>query len=287
MNPQTTIKVLIVDGQATTRDSLRQHLTAVEDIEVVGEADCGETALEHCEQLRPDIVLMDVVMPGLDGLTVTQLMTSRFPDTRVLIVTALQQDALIPIALRAGATGYLDKTTSQSELIEAIRAAAIGLSILSAQAVEMFLRQQDGDAAALPRPHHTARADMALTAGQPAIRLEDNEIDLYYSLTYRERQVLRLVLLGYTSAEIGTRLYISPRTAEKHRANMMSKLNVRNQYELTRLAYRMGVMPAEEDDTQAAALDEQQLSLLSFKVRERRNATHNYEYEQGELSARA
>lgn len=252
------INVLVIDPQPVVRVSLKQQVCVAGDMQVVGEADSGASGLALCEQLAPNVVLMDIVMPGLDGLTVTQIISDRYPAVRVLIITRLQDDTLIPIALRAGAAGYLGKDVSGPELLEAIRAAAAGLSILSARAVQTILRQPE-------RELTVQAADAAYTN----VKAEPPKIDLYYSLTYRERQVLRLVLLGYTSAEIGSQLFISPRTAEKHRANMMSKLGVRNQYDLTRLAYRMGVMPLDEDETLLAAASEE-LGLLAFKVNKRK-----------------
>jgi DNA-binding NarL/FixJ family response regulator len=254
------INVLIVDPQPLVRASLKQQVSAAGDMQVVGEADSGASGLVLCEQLTPDVVVMDILMPGLDGLTVTQIISDRCPAVRVLIVTGLQDDTLIPIALRAGAAGYLGKDVSSPELLEAIRAAAAGLSILSARAVQTILRQPERDL-------NAQAAHAAHTQGMA----EPPEIDLYYSLTYRERQVLRLVLLGYTSAEVGSQLFISPRTAEKHRANMMSKLSVRNQYDLTRLAYRMGVMPLDENETLLAVASEEP-GLLAFKVSKRKES---------------
>lgn len=246
----TPITVLIVDDQTVIRERLQQQLIRAQGIVVVGEADSGEAALAYCDELQPDVVLMDVVMPGLDGFTITQIIRRKYPDTHVLIVADFEEMALIPIALRAGASGYLDRSASPAEMIEAIRATAVGLSILSPQAAAVFLRQQDSSAAhdsghcsVTPGTHQT-RAASHRAARDP----HASEIERYCSLTHRERQVLSFVLQGFTSAEIGTRLFISPRTVEKHRANMMGKLRVRNQYELTRLAYNIGVMPVGDED---------------------------------------
>lgn len=253
MTPSSPITVLVVNDQAAARASLRQCLAAAREIEVVGEADCGEAALERCDQLRPAVVLMSVILPGLDGLTVTQMIARRYPNTRVLVVAGFQDDSLIPIALRAGAAGYLDRGAAPAEVVEAVRAAAVGLSILSVRAAEAMARQCEPV---------SGGADQ--TGGRSA---HERDLEAFYALTHRERQVLRLVLLGYTSAEIGSRLFISPRTAEKHRANMMNKLGVRNQYDLTRLAYRVGALPA-EDESFVSPPREKTGKLLAFQAQE-------------------
>ena len=237
MPASNPITVLVVNPRVAIRHHLRQQMAQTDEIKMVGEADCGEAALELCDFLNPDVVLMDVVMPGLDGMTITQILRSRFPATRVLIVSSTDDGALIPIALRAGATGYLHHDVNTDELIQAIRAAASGLSALSAEALEWLIHAPVSTGTRA----HTSSPDTGNAASVHAL-------DLYFSLTHRERQVLNLVLSGYTSAEIGGMLYISPRTAEKHRANMMNKLEVRNQYELARLAYHIGVMPVGDED---------------------------------------
>lgn len=237
MSSFTRITVLIVNPHGAMRHQLRQQLSMADEIKVVGEADCGEAALELCDYLQPDVVLMDIIMPGLDGMTITQILRSRFPNTQVLLISGNTDGKLIPIALRAGAIGYLRQDVAAEELIQAVRAVATGLPTLSAEALEWLIQ---APVSAGTRPH--------APAVESAPDAADHALDLYFSLTHRERQVLNLVLLGYTSAEIGTLLYISPRTAEKHRANMMSKLDVRNQYELARLAYHIGVMPATDEE---------------------------------------
>lgn len=226
MNATFPIKLLIVNDQVLTRESLSKRLAASTELHIVGEADCGESALDLCAQLRPDIVLMGVALPGLDGLTVTQMIRLRFLSIRVLILTNQRDKLLVQIALHAGASGYLYEDIDADELIEAIRATAAGLSVFSPPAVAALAHQTD-NAEALRQQVETDTDAASTTALQTSDA--DGIRDLFCSLTYRERQVLNLVLMGYTSAEIGSRLFISPRTAEKHRANMMNKLGARNQ----------------------------------------------------------
>lgn len=240
MTTSDKIKVLVVQPEADVRDYLSHHLRLCSDLVVIGQVDCGEAALDICEHQVVDVVIMDVVLPGLDGLTVTQLLRARFPGIRVLIFTDVNESELIAVALRAGVSGYLHRGIGDQMLIEAVRATGRGLCILTEQNISHLLHRQTDKACQTPD-------------GDPAItwvtgEIPDYELDLYCSLTHRERQILRFVLLGYTSAEIGQKLYISPRTVEKHRANMMNKLGVRNQHELARMAYRMGVMPLEDPE---------------------------------------
>lgn len=229
MSVSKMISVLIVHPQAEIRQRLSQQLQSDGDLDVVAQVDCGETALELCRYRDIDVVILDVVMPGLDGLTVTHLLRDAHPAIHVVIVTDIQEPRLIQMAVDMGVSGYLDRATGSERLAQTVRAAAAGLYTFSEPVVGQLVPPAANGAGTVP--------------ALPTSQTEAYMPDLYDSLTPREHQVMHLVLLGYTSSEIGRQLYISPRTAEKHRANMMGKLGVHNQMELARLAYQLGVMP--------------------------------------------
>jgi NarL family two-component system response regulator LiaR len=269
MEQQDIIRVLIVDDHQVVRGGLRFYLSTTSDIEVVGEADCGEQAVELCDQLLPDVVMVDMVMPGMNGWETTQAIRSKHPSIQVLVMSGYADSTLVQNALKAGAAGYLLKDTGTSELLNAIRAAKTGLQTFAPRAMQALLTIDDervnssSDQAANPQPAID-------TTSNGMLDMLETEMDMYYALTRRERQIFKFVLLGYTSAEIGYWLYISPRTAEKHRANMMHKLGVRNQIELSRLAHRLKIMPSEEEVSSSLSRNgEPKLDFMSFGVRDR------------------
>lgn len=215
---ETTI--VLADDHKVVRQGLRAVLEAGPDLRVVGEAGNGLDVLRLVERLRPDVLVLDVMMPGLNGLEVARQLKKRSPKTLVVILSIHKDESYVIEALKNGAAGYVLKDSSAAELVKAVQEAAAGRRYLSPplsdSAIEAYIQ----------------RATSAPT-----------EIDRYDSLSSREREVLQLVAEGYTNAEIGKRLFISPRTVEIHRANMMHKLRLRNQTDLVRYALKRGILP--------------------------------------------
>ncbi|HEY1376095.1 MAG TPA: response regulator transcription factor [Gemmataceae bacterium] len=199
------ITVLLADDHAVVREGLRAILGAERDVKLVGEAADGQEALRQAERLKPDVLVLDLLLPGLNGFEVTRQMRRRSPRTRVVVLSIHADPAYVAEAVRAGATGYVAKDAQAVELLAAVRAAAAG---------ERYLGP--------PLP------EAALAGGEPA--------DPYDSLTPREREVLQLTAEGFTGAQIAEKLFISRRTVETHRAHVMHKLGLRNQKEVVRYA---------------------------------------------------
>lgn len=202
------IRVLVVDDHAILREGICSLLERYDDIAVVGEAANGAQALAQVEALRPDIVLMDLAMPEMDGLEATRLMRQRYPEVKVLILTQHDNQEYIAPALQAGAAGYVLKRSGGREVITAIR-----------QVYEQDAFLGPGVAREMIRDY---------TAAGPVGNWPTNR------LTEREREVLRLVVAGQSNKEIAQLLVISPKTASVHRTNIMEKLGVRNSAELVR-----------------------------------------------------
>lgn len=200
------IRVLIVDDHALVRSGLRYFLLAFDDLELIGEATSGEEALEMCAEARPDVVLMDLMMPGMNGATATRVIRQRWPQIRVIALTNFQDVELVQGALQAGATGYLLKNVAAEELAEAIRAAFGGQSTLAPEATQALI-----DATAHPGK-------------------------LGHDLTPREWEVLALLVEGLSNAEIGERLVIGLSTVKFHVSNILSKLSVASRAEAVALA---------------------------------------------------
>ena len=191
------IRVMIVDDHAVVRSGLQTFLSVIPDLELVGEASGGDEAVVRCGLLRPDVVLMDLMMPDTNGVAATRLIREKFPSVHVLALTSFEEDSLVQDALRAGATGYLMKTVSARELAAAIRAAHEGRMTLSPEAAEALVRA------------NTQSREM-------------NE------LTEREREVLKLMVDGLDNAEIAEKLVVSLSTVKYHISNILSKLGVDN-----------------------------------------------------------
>jgi DNA-binding NarL/FixJ family response regulator len=208
-----TLTIVLAEDHRIVRQGLRAVLGAEPDLRVVGEAADGPEALRVVGRLRPDVLVLDLMLPGLGGLDVAREAARRWPRTRTVVLSMHANEAYVVEALRAGAAGYVLKDESAGELVRAIRAAAAGRRHLSSLISEEALRAYE------------ARATERLA-------------DPYDALTLREREVLRLTAEGHSGAEVARRLFISPRTVETHRANLMRKLGVRNQKELVRFAVR-------------------------------------------------
>jgi two-component system response regulator NreC len=208
------ISIVLADDHKVVRQGLRAVLEFEPDFRVIGEAGNGLDASRLVERLRPDVLVLDLMIPGLSGLEVTRQLARRSPKTRVVILSMHGDKSYVLEALRNGAAGYVLKDASADELIKAVHEAAANRRYLSPplsdSAVDAYIQQ----------------------AGT----------DPYDSLSSREREVLQLVAEGHTNPQIGKRLFISPRTVEIHRANMMTKLDLRNQTDLIRYALKRGII---------------------------------------------
>jgi two-component system response regulator NreC len=212
------IRLLIADDHTIVRTGIRLLLSSQEDIEVVGEASDGWEAVEKTRELAPDIILMDLTMPDLNGFEATRRIREQSPETKVLALTMHENERYIFQVIHAGASGYVVKGASPEELLEAIRTVHRGQNYLSAAVTRAILDD------------YVKRAR------------EGKEPEAYDGLTSREREVLRLVGKGLTSKEIAEALYLSPHTVERHKANIMEKLNLHSRRELIRYALRKGLI---------------------------------------------
>jgi two-component system response regulator NreC len=211
------ISIVLVDDHHVVRQALRLLLAAEPDLRVVGETGDGLEACGLVDRLKPQLLVVDLMMPGLNGLEVTRQVRERSPNTRVVVLSMHADEAYVLEALRNGATGFVLKEASAAEFLAAVRATASGRRYLSAPLSDRALE---------------AYAQMA-AASSP---------DPYEMLTPREREVLHLSAEGLSTNDIAGRLTISPRTAETHRENFMRKLGLHNQAELIRYAVRRGVV---------------------------------------------
>lgn len=208
------IQILIADDHGVLRAGLRALLSAESNLKVVGEAGDGDEALRLANQLRPDIVLLDVTMPGPGGIEVTRRLKESLPETRVLILTLHEDTSLLREALRVGAAGYIIKRAVDVELITAIHAVSRG---------EMYI---------YPALTH------ALLKGLSPTTANKNSAS---ALTAREVEILRLIIKGYTNRQIANALSISVRTVDTHRANLMDKLAIHDRAGLVRYATEHGL----------------------------------------------
>jgi DNA-binding NarL/FixJ family response regulator len=214
-----SIRVLLVDDQALLRTGFRMILSAQPDLEVVGEAIDGADAVRQVAQLRPDVVLMDVRMPGMDGVQATAAITGATGDTRVLVLTTFDLDEYAFAALRAGASGFLLKDVPPAELAGAIRAVAAGDAVVSPRITRRLL-----DRISLHTPDPAAADD-----GSPVMVLA--------VLTDREREVFGEVARGLSNAEIAVRLHLSEATVKTHISRVLAKLRLRDRVQLVIFAY--------------------------------------------------
>jgi two-component system response regulator NreC len=209
------IRTLIVDDHGVLRAGLRALLNTEPDLEVVGEASGGYQALVLAARLQPDVVLMDVSMPDLDGLEVTRQLAAQHSQARVLLLTIHEDEALLREAIRAGAAGYIIKRAVESELINAIRATAAGGTYV----------------------HPTLARALLDTVARPSKERPSAE-----QLTPRETEVLTSIAQGYTNRQIAERLHLSVRTVETHRANVRAKLHISSRAGLVRYAAEHGLL---------------------------------------------
>lgn len=211
------IEILLVDDHAMFRAGIKALLESEERMTVVGEASSGEEAIEQVRSLRPDIVVMDLSMPGSNGLDATRRIAALGYDTRVLVLTVhAEEEYLVPV-VDAGASGYLTKTSADRDLIEAIKVVARGEVYLPPKATRLLLQQ-----------YRAVEGDSDLTG------LQD--------LSSREQEVLALTAEGFSSREIGQKLFISPKTVDTYRSRIMEKLGLNHRSELVRFALRVGLL---------------------------------------------
>jgi len=215
-----TIRVLLVDDQALFREGLRTLLGVYPDLAVVGEADNGEEALRQAERLQPDVVLMDLRMPVLDGVTATRRLKASRPSSRVIILTTFDDDEYVFDGLRAGAVGYLLKDVSSEILVEAIRTTARGESFLQPNIAAKLVAE-------------FARLD------EPAGTAVQSLVD---PLSARELEILALVAEGASNKEIAAQLFIAEGTVKNHVSNILSKLGVRDRTQAALQAREMGLI---------------------------------------------
>lgn len=211
------IRVLLVDDHVILRAGLSALLGLEADIDVVGDASTGEEAIEKVKSLRPDVVIMDLDMPGLGGLEATRQITSAEPKGRVLVLTShTEADSLLPV-LEAGGSGFVQKTKAEEDLVEAIRVVARDEVFLYPDAAKLLLR------------------------GYRAAE-ERGEVNPLEELSEREREVLTMTSEGYSASEIGKKLFLSPKTVETYRARLMQKLGFHHRSELVQFALKTGVL---------------------------------------------
>ena len=214
------IRILLADDHHLVRHGLRMLLEAESGFCVVGEAQDGIEALDILETLQPDVAVIDLVMPRLNGLEVARQTGKRSPLTKVVMLSMYDNEAYVLEALRSGAKAYVLKSSTSSDLVQAIRAAVAGRRYLS--------------------PPLSQQAIKAYTKKTATTVLDSPQL-----LTTREQQVLQMAAEGFTNADIAARLSVSPRTVETHRTNLMNKLGLRTRTELIRYALRHGILPME------------------------------------------
>ena len=213
MAQQEPIRVLTVDDHTILRSGLKLLLLAFEDMELIGEARSGPEALRLCDRLHPDVVLMDMMMPEMDGATTTQAIKEQHPDIQILVLSSFSDDTSVQRVMQAGAIGYLLKDVPMDELADGIRAAAAGQTVLAPEAAQALVR------AAGPRAP-----------------------DLGYDLTERQLEILALLVDGLTNNEIAERLILSPYTVRNHVSEILSKLGAGTRTEAAALAVRRGLV---------------------------------------------
>jgi len=207
-SPSKPIRVMVVDDHTMVRRGLATFLKVFDDLQLAGEAESGAAAIQLCGEILPDVVLMDMVMPDMDGATATRAICQKYPRVRVIALTSFKEGDLVKNALEAGAIAYLLKDVSADDLVRAIRAAHAGRATLSPEAAQALVE----------------------TANQPQVPGLD--------LTEREHEVLALMIEGLNNTQIAARLTVSPSTIKSHVSNILTKLGVSSRTEAVALALR-------------------------------------------------
>jgi NarL family two-component system response regulator LiaR len=213
MSPSQPIRVMLVDDHTMVRRGLATFLKVFDDLELAGEAASGQAAIELCGQVLPDVILMDLMMPDMDGATATRIIRQNFPKVQVVALTSFKEEQVVQNALQAGAIGYLLKDVSADELARAIRAAHSGRATLSPDATQALVN----------------------AANRPPVPGQD--------LTERERAVLALMVEGLNNTQIAGRLVVSPSTIKTHVSHILSKLGVASRTDAVALAMRHRLFP--------------------------------------------
>jgi DNA-binding NarL/FixJ family response regulator len=212
------LRVFLVDDHAILRDGIRSLIATQSDMEVVGEAADGQSAVDAVEESRSHVVVMDISMPKLNGTDATRMIKQRCPLVRVLVLTAHEDGVYIQLLLEAGASGYLLKRAAAADLLRAIRAVGAG---------QLYLDT-------------TSAADMHLVTKAPVIQLRSEAADAASDLSQREIEVLRMIALGYSRKHMAETLGVSARTLETYKQRGMSKLELENRADIVRLALQRG-----------------------------------------------
>jgi two-component system response regulator NreC len=212
------IRVLVTDDHAIVRDGICALLALTGDIEAVGEATNGREALEMVKKLAPDVVLMDISMPLMDGLEATRRIHRQFPQTKVIVLTQYEDREFVLPVIEAGASGFVSKTAASSELTSAIRSVYQGDSFLSPSIARLLVEDY----------RELAKAGRSQDTSE--------------QLTDREREILKLLAEGHSTQEIARMLVISPKTVERHKTNLMAKLDIHNRLDLFKYALRKGII---------------------------------------------
>jgi len=216
MEKQTKIRVLIVDDHAVVRQGIRTFLETALDLEVIGAAEGGAQAVRLAEEFKPDVALVDMVMPGLDGVETTRAIRSASPQTQVIIFTSYHEDAHIFPAIRAGALSYLMKDAAPNEIAEAIRKAARGEAVLDSRVAARVVHEMQDPGR--------------------------EQVNAFALLSERELEVLRLVAMGSTNQEIAEKLVIGESTVKTHVGNILSKLNLSDRTQAAVYAWAAGIV---------------------------------------------
>ncbi len=215
MNDSTPqpIRVMLVDDHTMVRRGLATFLKVFDDLQLAGEAETGEEAIQRCTEIMPDVILMDMALPGMDGVAATRAIRQRFPHTQIIALTSFKEGELIKNALSAGAIGYLLKDVTADDLAQAIRSAHVGRATLSPDVAQVIVH----------------------AANQPPVP--------GFDLTERERVVLALMIEGLNNTQIAGKLTISPSTVKSHVSNILSKMGVTSRTEAVTLALRSRLLP--------------------------------------------
>ena len=211
----SAIKVLVVDDHKLVREGLKAVFEQGDEVEIVGEAGSGEEALEMVGEVEPDVILMDISMPGMNGIQATKLIRERYPGAKVVMLTMLDQEGYVYEAVKAGATGYMLKNTSSDDLVHAIQTVNQGKALLHPDATAQLLKE--------------------------FVTLADNKAK-DYGLSGREMEVLQLLSMGNTNKEIGKALWISEQTVKTHVALIFGKLGTSDRTETVATALRNGLV---------------------------------------------